>query len=94
VRDEVREDSKRQIGMWRKRVEYSLERFIFVGLKPLPEEEWTRLCERYGEYQKRVPAGDALLVDLRGDQPTLIAVPLDYEPSEVRKEGLAGTSLR
>jgi hypothetical protein len=28
-----------------KNVEYSLERFIFVGPKPMPEEEWTKLCE-------------------------------------------------
>jgi hypothetical protein len=71
--------------MWCKNVEYSLERFIFVGPKPMPEEEWTKLCEQYGEHQKHVPVGDALLVDLRGDKPTLVSVPADYEPAEVRR---------
>ena len=34
--------------MWCKNVEYSLERFIFVGPKPMPEKESTKLCEQYG----------------------------------------------
>ena len=69
------------IGMWFKRVEYSLEKFIFVGPKPMPEEEWTRLCEQYGGEQEGVPAGDALLVDLRSDEPRLIPVSVDYKPA-------------
>ena len=69
------------IGMWCKNVEYSLERFIFVGPKPMPEEEWTHLCEQYGGEQERVPAGDALLVDLRSDEPRLIPVSVDYKPA-------------
>jgi hypothetical protein len=56
---------------------------IFVAPKPIPEEEWTRLCEQYGHHQTRVLAGDALLIDLRGDEPTFGSVPLDYKPPEV-----------
>jgi hypothetical protein len=36
---------KSEIGIWYKRVEFELDRFIFVAPKPMPEEEWTRLCE-------------------------------------------------
>jgi hypothetical protein len=71
------------IGMWYKKAEYSLERFIFVGPKPMPEEEWTRLCEQYGEHQNHVPTGDALLVDLRGSAPIVEPVPVDFKPAEV-----------
>ena len=71
--------------MWYKKVEYGLERFIFVGPKPVPEEEWTKLCEQYGEHQNDVLAGDALLIDLRGDEPTFVSVPRGYKPREVLK---------
>jgi hypothetical protein len=71
------------VGMWLKRVEYSLEKFIFVGPKPMPEEEWTQLCEQYGGEQERVPAGDALLVDLRSDEPRLMPVSVDYKPPAI-----------
>lgn len=71
------------IGMWYKKADYSLERFILVGPRPMPEEEWTKLCERYGEYQNRVPPGDALLIDLRSDEPRLVSVSVDYKPQEV-----------
>jgi hypothetical protein len=71
------------IGMWYKRAEYSLERFILVGPRPMPEEEWTKLCERYGVYQNRVPPGDALLIDLRSDEPRLVSVSVDHKPQEV-----------
>jgi hypothetical protein len=49
----------------------------------MPEEEWTKLCERYGEYQNRVPPGDALLIDLRSDEPRLVSVSVDHNPQEV-----------
>jgi hypothetical protein len=48
----------------------------------MPEEEWTKLCEQYGEHHNRVPAGDALLVDLRRDEPGFKSVSKDYEPLE------------
>ena len=48
----------------------------------MPEEEWTKPCEQYGEHQNRVPAGDALLVDLRRDEPGFKSVSKDYEPLE------------
>jgi hypothetical protein len=73
----------RKAGKWYKKAEYGLERFIFVGPKPMPEEVWTKLCEQYGEHQNRVLAGHALLVDLCGDEPTIESVPIDYEPPEV-----------
>jgi hypothetical protein len=68
---------------WYKKVEFELDRFIFVSPKPMPEEEWTKLCEQYGEHQTQVLAGDALLIDLRGNEPTFVSVPLDYKPPEV-----------
>jgi hypothetical protein len=40
---------KSEIGIWYKKVEFELDRFIFVAPKPMPEEEWTRLCEQYGQ---------------------------------------------
>ena len=63
--------TKSEAGMWRKKVEFELDRFIFVAPKPIPEEEWTKLCEQYGEHQTQVLLGDALLVDLRGKEPIL-----------------------
>jgi hypothetical protein len=74
---------KSEIGIWYKKVEFELDRFIFVAPKPMPEEEWTRLCVQYGQHQTRVLAGDALLIDLRGNEPTVVSVPLDYKPPEV-----------
>ena len=71
---------KSEIGIWYKKVEFELDRFIFVAPKPMPEEEWTRLCEQYGQHQTRVLAGDALLIDLRGNEPTFGSVPRDYQP--------------
>jgi hypothetical protein len=73
----------RKTGKWYKKAEYGLERFIFVGPKPMPEEVWTKLCEQYGEHQNRVLAGHALLVDLCGDQPIIESVPIDYDPPKV-----------
>ena len=73
---------KSEIGIYKK-VEFELDRFIFVAPKPMPEEEWTRLCVQYGQDQTRVLAGDALLIDLRGNEPTVVSVPLDYKPPEV-----------
>jgi hypothetical protein len=78
---------KSEIGIWYKKVEFELDRFIFVAPKPIPEEEWTRLCEQYGQHQTRVLAGDALLIDLRGNEPTFGSVPLDYKPPEVGTYG-------
>jgi hypothetical protein len=60
---------KSEIGIWYKKVEFEFDRFIFVAPKPIPEEEWTRLCGQYGRHQTRVLAGDALLIDLRGNEP-------------------------
>jgi uncharacterized protein (DUF2126 family) len=71
---------KSEIGIWYKKVEFELDRFIFVAPKPMPEEEWTKLCEQYGQHQTRVLAGDALLIDLRGKEPTFVSVPADYKP--------------
>ncbi len=51
--------------------------------EPLPEEEWTKLCEQYGEHQTEVLVGDALLIDLRGNEPTFVSIPADYKPPEV-----------
>ena len=68
---------KSEIGIWYKKVEFELDRFIFVAPKPLPEEEWTKLCKQYGQHQTRVLAGDALLIDLRGNEPTFGSVPRD-----------------
>src|SRR4029077_8233157 len=62
--------TKRETAMWCKKVEFELDRFIFVAPKPIPEEEWTKLREQYGEHQTRVFVGDALLIDLRGKEPT------------------------
>jgi hypothetical protein len=70
---------KAMAGIFYKRAEYELDRFIFVGRQPMPEEVWTKLCQQYGEHQNRVPAGCALLVDLCGDEPTFASVPVDYE---------------
>ena len=64
--------TKSEPGMWCKKVEFELDRFIFVAPKPLPEEEWTKLCEKYGEHQTRVLLGDALLIDLRGKEPKFV----------------------
>ena len=75
--------TKSEAGMWCKKVEFELDRFIFIAPKPIPEEEWTKLCEQYGEYQTQVPLGDALLIDLRREEPILVSVPVDYEPPEV-----------
>jgi hypothetical protein len=75
--------TKSETGMWCKKVEFELDRFIFVAPKPIPEEQWTKLCEQYGEHQTRVLVGDALLIDLRGKQPTFVSVPADYTPPEV-----------
>jgi hypothetical protein len=75
--------TKSEAGMWCKKVEFELDRFIFVAPKPIPEEEWTKLCEQYGEHQTQVLRGDALLIDLRGKEPILVSVPIDYEPPEV-----------
>ena len=75
--------TKSETGTWCKKVEFELDRFIFVAPKPLPEEEWTKLCEKYGEHQTRVLVGDALLIDLRGKEPTFVSIPADYKPPEV-----------
>ena len=86
---------KSEIGIWYKKVEFELDRFVFVAPKPLPEEEWTKLCKQYGQHQTRVLAGDALLIDLRGNEPTFGSVPRDYQPPEVRRQSLdAGSSLQ
>ena len=86
---------KSEIGIWYKKVEFELDRFIFVAPKPMPEEEWTKLCDQYGQHQTRVLAGDALLIDLRGNEPTFGSVPRDYQPPEVRRQSLhAGSSLQ
>jgi hypothetical protein len=71
--------TKSEPGMWCKKVEFELDRFIFVAPKPLPEEEWTKLCEKYGEHQTRVLVGDALLIDLRGKEPTFVSIPADFK---------------
>ena len=71
--------TKSEPGMWCKKVEFELDRFIFVAPKPLPEEEWTKLCEQYGEHQTRVLVGDALLIDLRGKEPTFVSIPADFK---------------
>jgi hypothetical protein len=65
---------------------------IFVAPKPIPEEEWTKLCEQYGEHQTQVLLGDALLIDLRGKEPTFVSVPADYKPPEVVTEHLLRVS--
>ena len=83
---------KSEIGIWYKKVEFELDRFIFVAPKPIPEEEWTKLCEQYGEHQTRVLVGDALLIDLRGKEPTFVSVPADYKPPEVVTEHLLRVS--
>ena len=75
---------KSEIGIWYKKVEFELDRFIFVAPKPLPEEEWTKLCKQYGQHQTRVLAGDALLIDLRGNEPTFGSVPRDNGRSRRR----------
>src|SRR6476619_2177128 len=80
--------TKSETEMWCKKVEFELDRFIFVAPKPLPEEEWTKLCEQYGEHQTRVFVGDALLIDLRGKEPTFVSIPTDYEPPEVVTKSL------
>ena len=72
-----------ETGMWFKKVEFELDRFIFVAPKPIPEEEWTKLCEQFGGYQTQVLLGDALLIDLRGKEPRFVSVPADYKPPEV-----------
>ena len=69
--------------MWCRKVEFELDRFIFVAPKPIPEEEWTKLCKQYGEHQTGVLPGDALLIDLRGKEPIFVSVPPDYKPPEV-----------
>src|SRR6476660_8256460 len=71
--------TKSETGMWCKKVEFELDRFIFVAPKPLPEEEWTKLCEKYGEHQTRVLVGDALLIDLRGKEPKFVSIPADFK---------------
>ena len=75
--------TKSETGMWFKKVEFELDRFIFVAPKPIPEEEWTKLCEQFGGYQTQVLLGDALLIDLRGKEPKFVSVPADYKPPEV-----------
>ena len=84
--------TKSETGMWCKKVEFELDRFIFVAPKPIPEEEWTKLCEQYGEHQTQVLLGDALLIDLRGKEPTFVSVPADYKPPEVVTEHLLRVS--
>ena len=71
--------TKSETGMWCKKVEFELDRFIFVAPKPLPEEEWTKLCEQYGEHQTEVLVGDALLIDLRGKEPTFESISADFK---------------
>ena len=71
--------TKSETGTWCKKVEFELDRFIFVAPKPLPEEEWTKLCEKYGEHQTRVLVGDALLIDLRGNEPKFESIPADFK---------------
>ena len=74
---------KSEIGIWYKKVEFELDSFIFITPKPLPEEEWTKLCEKYGEHQTRVLVGDALLIDLRGKEPTFESIPADFNGDQV-----------
>ena len=79
--------TKSETGMWCKKVEFELDRFIFVAPKPLPEEEWTKLCEQYGEHQTRVLVGDALLIDLRGKEPTFVSIPADFNGDHLLRIG-------
>ena len=66
--------------MWYEKVGDGPDTYILVAQERLPEEEWTKLFEQHAEYQKRIPAGWALLIDLRSKEPIIKPVPKDHRP--------------
>ena len=75
--------TKSETGMWCKKVEFELDSSSLWLRGLYLKRNGRGSASNTGNIRPGFSLGDALLIDLRGTEPTFVSVPADYKPPEV-----------